>query len=257
MRILVTFAVEAEFAPWRKLRNFRRMNVPGSHRGGPSWHRATIGDLNVDVVLTGISLKGQGLGMAPDRKPNVCISSGLAGALNESFHVGDIVAARAVVSAEATNVHASDRALIDVAERTGARLVNRFLTSTQVLGTSEMKSRAAQKADVVEMEGFGVFNWAKTGTIPSVAVRSISDDFHEDLPLDFQRATDASGRVSLIDVFFQLAQRPGQLPQLIRFGKHSKQAAERLAGFLDRYVIAIYEARNSAGVKETAQVLVQ
>jgi hypothetical protein len=58
-------------------------------------------------------------------------------------------------------------------------------------------------------------------------------------------------------VFFQLAQRPGQLPQLIRFGKHSKQAAERLAGFLDRYVIAIYEARNSAGVKETAQVLVQ
>jgi len=38
MRILVTFAVEAEFAPWRNLREFKKNTVPN----GPSFARRFV-----------------------------------------------------------------------------------------------------------------------------------------------------------------------------------------------------------------------
>ena len=49
MRILVTFAVEAEFAPWRAHRQFVRQNAEGLKL----WKRV-IGKSEIFVLLTGI-----------------------------------------------------------------------------------------------------------------------------------------------------------------------------------------------------------
>src|SRR5260370_16599509 len=49
MRVLVTFAVEAEFAPWRKLRDLRAYKV-----GESSVYQAQIGRASVDFVVTGM-----------------------------------------------------------------------------------------------------------------------------------------------------------------------------------------------------------
>ena len=49
MKILVTFALETEFAPWRKLRAFRRVGSE-SH----ALYEAQTGDAQVKVALTGI-----------------------------------------------------------------------------------------------------------------------------------------------------------------------------------------------------------
>ncbi len=55
MRILVTFAVEAEFAPWRKLREFKKNTVPnGPSSQGVSLFKTTFRDDDVEVLLTGI-----------------------------------------------------------------------------------------------------------------------------------------------------------------------------------------------------------
>src|SRR5258708_40222948 len=77
MNILVTFAVEAEFAPWRNRRKFRRL--PGDR---PRFE-AQFGGAHVRAVLTGMG-QTQALEAArralPDR-PDIWISTGLAGAL--------------------------------------------------------------------------------------------------------------------------------------------------------------------------------
>src|ERR1700758_4803387 len=97
MRILVTFAVEAEFSPWRKLRRFAKTQGPnGTARSGVSCYSAGLGEHNVEAFLTGIG-KASGdklLGQVGTAKPDLVISSGLAGALRSELKPGDVVVPR-------------------------------------------------------------------------------------------------------------------------------------------------------------------
>src|SRR5258708_9247323 len=55
MRILVTFAVEAEFAPWRAIRAFRKVRINEKHySGGVEVFEATISGSTVWVLFTGV-----------------------------------------------------------------------------------------------------------------------------------------------------------------------------------------------------------
>ena len=92
MKILVTFAVRAEFAPWQRRRNF--MRLPGD----TPVFEATFGGARVRAVLTGM---GQEHALNTAKKslayrPDVCISTGLAGSLRSGLRPGDILAARLV-----------------------------------------------------------------------------------------------------------------------------------------------------------------
>src|SRR5207302_9108439 len=99
MRILVTFAVEAEFAPWRAGRKFDRQKAPGLQL----W-KTVIGDSEIFVVLTGIgdisaNVMDLMMRMAVcDRYFDVCVSSGLAGALRSDYRLSDIVVTRLLKS---------------------------------------------------------------------------------------------------------------------------------------------------------------
>src|SRR5262249_18790935 len=92
MRILVTFAVDAEFAPWRKLRDLKSATVAGYEV-----KQAQIGRAAVDFIVTGMGLENarKGTEAALSQVHDICIASGFAGALKETFKVGDILAARA------------------------------------------------------------------------------------------------------------------------------------------------------------------
>src|SRR5260370_34313008 len=96
MRILVTFAVEAEFAPWRKLRKFdlMRLGPRGASEFTQLWE-TLIGDTCVSVYLTGIV---HGLPREPmemreiflTAKPDLASSSRPAGALKQGLKPGDL-----------------------------------------------------------------------------------------------------------------------------------------------------------------------
>src|SRR3979411_755851 len=93
MKVLVTFAVDAEFAPWRKLRKFRKSNADSSGRLRCA---ATVEGFNVEVQLTGIGRKAcetvvSELDFSGKSRPDLVISSGLAGALREDFNPGDTI----------------------------------------------------------------------------------------------------------------------------------------------------------------------
>jgi adenosylhomocysteine nucleosidase len=234
MKVLVTFAVDAEFAPWRKLRHFERL---------PDFdvdcYSSRIGDLDVRVLLTGIGGKKAWLAATKliwNGDIDVCISSGLAGALRPEHVVGEVLAAWAVNAASWKKLVPADSTLLDLASGCGAKPVARFYSADHVVVASEEKRKLGVEADAVEMESGEILCEATGFGAKAIAVRAISDGSEEDLPLDFNRVTTEDGDLSMARVAGQVARNPGAVPSLIRFGQQSRAAAEALADFLERFL---------------------
>jgi len=243
MRVLVTFAVEAEFAPWRRRHAFRRKeSYTGGHVGRwDEWYSDQSDDLKLDVYLTGVGWKGSTVVLASllKEKPDLCISSGLAGGLKTDLKSGEIVVAREVLLVDGGQKFIGRPLLIDLAEQTGATAVDSFLTNTQVVCDAQSKRTMAGLGDVVEMESFHVLKIAKDAQVPAIAVRAISDTADEDLPLDFGRAIDKDGQINYRRLLLQVARRPHRIPAMIDFGKRSEKAAQNLADYLDKYIAVV------------------
>jgi nucleoside phosphorylase len=240
MRILVTFAVEAEFAPWRAIRVFRKVQINEKHySGGVEGFEATVGGSTVWVFFTGIGIKLFDFQIARcflDAGVDVVISSGLAGSLRSEFAVGDVVAPKKVGNLRDVGVVPTTPALLDFAERRGARLVETLLTADHIIETGEEKSRLAVFADVVDMESVHVMEVFRSEGLPVATIRAISDASDENLPIDFTEAVSPDGRVKIVSLLRQLIGRPAKIPDLVRFGLRSKGAARKLAAFLDSFV---------------------
>lgn len=243
MKVLVTFAVEAEFAPWRRRHAFRlKKSVHGGHRGGSDvWYRSKIDDLTLDVYLTGVGWKGtrEFPFSLLKEKPDLCISSGLAGGLKPELKSGEIVVAREAILVDGGKRFGSRPFLVKLAEEAGATSVNSFLTNTQVVCRAQSKKSMAESGDVVEMESFHVLMKAKEQQMPAVAVRAISDTVEEDVPLDFGWSIGGDGQISYGKLLLQVGRRPHKIPAMIEFGKRSEKAAQNLADFLDKYIAAV------------------
>src|SRR5258706_4476240 len=130
MRILVTFAVEAEFAPWRKLRNLEQIKIAGTDA-----FRAQVGSARVNFVVTGMGVENAFRVTAAllDEPYQVCITSGFAGALKEEHKVGHILVADAVRLLGKAKTMQCGRNLVYAAHSDGAKRVKLFLTSDHVV----------------------------------------------------------------------------------------------------------------------------
>jgi adenosylhomocysteine nucleosidase len=257
MRILVTFALETEFAPWRAMRTFRR-----SSSGSADTFLAEIDGAEIAVVLTGagprqaVRAASQALRSDFDSL-NFCISSGLAGALRPEYKIGDVLVARSVFSelpqeTLGSQILECSGSLVSFAADLGATVVRRFYTADRVVARVDEKQHLGETADAVEMESFEILSEATASGVPAVAIRAISDAADEELPMDMNQVFTDEGQVSIPRVVGQVARHPQALPGLIKLGQQSKRAAESLAGFLDRYVVAILERARNLDSKTTA-----
>lgn len=245
MRILVTFAVEAEFAPWLALRKFHpRTLVPGHWSAGLKVYEAESGANTVWVHLTGIGA-GMRKGLFPlgtcarQAGVDVLISSGLAGSLKKELKVGQVIAPRRIGTLrDAAGVEAHG-GLVQFAARSGAKLVEVLLTADHIVETSEEKSRLAFWGDAVDMESHAIMRELSGEGIPSVTIRSLSDASDEDLPIDFNACLTSEGNVKPLPLLKRLLKRPVKAVDLVRFGVRSKRSARNLAEFLDRFVAAL------------------
>jgi len=257
MRVLVTFAVEAEFAAWRRLRRYNFVD----YLGLKLW-RTQIGAAEVTVLITGIGAQAASRAMdlmmrMADKHQyfDVCISSGLAGALCEGLNVGDIVAPKELLSEMQHADLSSDRIAVDgelrqLALQQGAKDTNCLVTTDQILVKATQKKECASRAQSVDMESFEVVKSALAWGAKGVVIRAISDAANEDMPIDFNRTLSARNDVSLGKVLLQLLNNPLALPRLVRFGQQSQRAGARLAEFLENYV---QQCAGSAGMQEPAK----
>ena len=233
MRVLVTFAVEAEFAPWRKLRALRHTSLDGL-----DVYQAQIGRASVDFAVTGMGLDNARCAaekaMSVDH--TICIAAGFAGSLKSDHRVGDVLVARAVQQIGTSKTLECSRSLYTAAFLDQAVAAKMFLTTQEVVTTAEEKQRLSPFGDAVDMESFAILSVAKQKNLPAVAIRVVSDRFDEDMPVDIGTTVDEKGRVTMGGICRYIAYHPLQLPALIRLGRKSRTAAEALAHFLEAYI---------------------
>jgi adenosylhomocysteine nucleosidase len=241
VRILVTFALENEFAPWRSTRDFRSAKV-----GNADVHLAEFGTAQLTVALTGVGARRAAMTASKimDREYgsfDCCISSGLAGGLRNNYRIGEVLAARRVLS-EALRADGSSQllessgALVSFAADCGATVADRFYTANHIVSSADEKELLGRVSDAVDMESFEILRESQAVGVPAIAIRALSDTSAEDLPIDMSRVFSERGQVSIPRVMGQVALNPQSLPGLIRLGKNSGIAAQSLARFLDLYV---------------------
>lgn len=237
MRILATFAVDWEFKPWLRLRSFEQT------AGGESVFQSKIAGSDVRVVLTGVGPMNsmQSIRAAMDEVPDLCIATGLAGGLKPEYRTGDILVARKASSQKGRGYFKSDGRLFDTAVECGAKAVNEFISAEHVVRTANGKSRLADSADAVDMESFAIMREMNGLNIPCVAVRCVADSAEMDVPCDFDRALDSSGRIRISRVIGQVICDPRQAWPLAQFGTRSSRAAASLAHYLDNYTNYLVE----------------
>jgi nucleoside phosphorylase len=246
MKVLVTFAVDAEFSPWRAIRPFQR-----AENGDLQIWTAKIEGCEVTVVLTGMGERSsaQVMGAMIDRCASnpffdVCVSSGLAGSLNASHGPGEILVAEQLKSAavqvdRGKDSLAVDAELLALAVSCGAKRVNALFTADHVLTTAREKALLSTVADIVDMESFGIIQAGHARGARGVAVRAVSDAANEDMPIDFNKTISSDYGVSIPHVLAELAKHPLSLPALIQFGKQSRRAAVSLGHFLDSFIVQL------------------
>jgi adenosylhomocysteine nucleosidase len=243
MRILVTFAVEAEFAPWRTLRPFRKVRTNPDHwSGGVEVNESQIGACTVWVVLTGIGIKTFDFAVAGCLKAaglDLVLSSGLAGSLKPEYSPGEIVVPRKVGTLRDAGGIALPLRLVSLSESKGAKVIETLLTSDRIIETHEEKSRLSNFAEAVDMESFHVARAFTDEGVPFVIIRAISDGSEEDLPVDFTTCLTPEGRVRPGALLKELFERPARIPGLIRFGRQSRSAARKLSSFLDGFILTL------------------
>jgi adenosylhomocysteine nucleosidase len=239
MRFLVTFAIDAEFGPWRSRHPFVPYEFDDAGRRRDfDLYRANIGSNEITVLLTGMGGENASNAMQtiPLEMQDVCVATGLAGALDPSLKPGTIVAGIRCEALSQVLKTASDTGLLDLAVAAGARAVNVFLTSEAILATAIEKQALSASGNVVEMESAHVLAAASRRQVPVVAIRAVSDAADEDLPVDFRQIADSCGHVRIGGLLKELALHPHRLPLLVRFGLQSRAAAGSLADFLDLYI---------------------
>jgi len=235
MRILVTFAVDWEFKPWRRLRPFQQVS------GSKGVFQTRIAASDVSVILTGVGPlnSARALRTAIEGAPDICIASGLAGGLKQEHRPGDVLVARAAHSETGGEAFESDERLFRVAVECGAKAVNQFISAARVVRTVKRKTEMSSLADAVDMESFAIMRAMSGRGVPCVAVRSVADSAEMDVPCDFDRALDSSGRIRTIRVLSQVVCDPRQAWPLARFGARSTRAASSLARYLDGYTASL------------------
>jgi adenosylhomocysteine nucleosidase len=257
VKVLVTFALETEFSPWRAARKF----------WAGKWGAADVFFAQIGRAEVGVLLTGMGAAKARDEAAkiewgeydplNFCVSSGLAGALKPEYQIGQVLAARSVITNLppvdlGTDTVDSSTTLVALASECGATLVEKFYCTPRVVGRADEKKHLGETADAVEMESFGVLLQAQEFGVPAVAIRAISDTSDEDMPIDMNLVLTDEGAVSIPRVLGQAAMHPQSLPGLVKLGQHSKQAAEALASFLDRYIAKVAKKAEPFESRETS-----
>jgi adenosylhomocysteine nucleosidase len=252
MNLLVAYAVDPEFAPWRKLRKFQE--IPRAHL---TIYRTEIARATVDFITTGAgpAHAKRAMNAVAVVQYALCIASGLAGSLRPEFGVGDIVIPHVVRDAGGSKSIACDGAIALEKASTRCKSIDAVVSSDKIASTVEEKRALASLGDAVDMESFTVVSAARERNMPAAVVRAISDAHDQAMPVDFTTAIDERGQVSVGSVLKLAAGSPSKIAALMRLGRDSKQAAETLARFLEATIerLAANEHASFGGATEFAR----
>ena len=224
--IAVTFALPAESSDFlRHLRNQSRTD-----RSGIRTIRGTIEDRAVEVFHTGVGEKVCRQRVAEflqDQQFDLLISSGFAGALNDTLQIGDLLLAKNFSTVELTKVGSSfSRLPIHEAD---------LLTVRALIDSNDERNKIARTsgAAAVDMETEFIARACAEHGIPLLSLRVITDTPSEPFPAPPNVLFDIEQqqtRFLTLATFF--IARPNRVPQLIQFARRIARVRKILASAL-------------------------
>lgn len=156
------------------------------------------------------------------RSASFILSSGLAGALDPSLKVGDVVIATEI-SADPQRGRGFSRLLVGAVpgSHTG-----RIIGSDVPLATAADKAAllAQTGALAVDMESHVAARVAERHGLPFAVLRVISDMADTTLPAAALAGMRPDGGIAIGAILASLARSPGQIPALIRTGRDAEKA---------------------------------
>lgn len=178
-----------------------------------------FGELSVSLHLAGIRARS-----LPPEPGSWVVMTGLAGALDPSVAVGDIVI---------------DDFPAAWGEPPPCRR-GRIVSADNIVATPVQKAELhrATGAMAVDMETAIVREWAKRHGAGFIALRAISDRADQTLDPSMMRLVDRWGRPRGLTIAIQLFRRPSLILPLLRLGADSKLAAHRLGIAIRELVLA-------------------
>ncbi len=238
--VLVTSALPGELAPFtRRLRNRRyvfpgRLNLLEGVLGEDEAAR------DVMVLYTGV---GEDVAAKALSKvllqvtPRLVLISGTAGALTGRAKVGDIITA-CNHGEESLQGYlwqiARDRA------GPGIKVWHKPLhTAEQVISGAELRKRVGQEtgAFAVDMESAALARVAKEKGLAHAAVRVISDELNDTMPLQYEIFMKEDGFLSRPRLAGYLLTHPWKTPGLIAAVRQAHDACLVLAGVLEKMIL--------------------
>jgi adenosylhomocysteine nucleosidase len=149
------------------------------------------------------------------------ILAGLAGALDPSLKIGDVVVD--------LGAGPDSEALPGYRER-GIRL-GRIFSADHLIGTAAEKGALFKTTGclAVEMEGEVVRAAAESAGVRMIHVRAVSDTADQQVPVWVMNCIDGTGRARPGSVIGGLARHPLQWAALVRLGRQTRLAAARMA----------------------------
>ena len=214
-----------EIAGIRKRGNF--------HRAGHGCFEGEIGGSPAVLAVSGIGEERayktakEILGLFPNARAYVSV--GLSASLVPELSPGDIVgAAEIVTGASPENTHPCDPGLIDAVSKIRCR-TGKFITASKTVITSSEKKEIARASGAIalDMESGGAARGSIEAGVPFISIRAISDGLDEDLPVDFNLLM-RDGKMLWGRFIVYFMTHPAKIPPLMRLGRNSRLARERL-----------------------------
>ena len=171
--------------------------------------------------------------------PHLLISFGIAGAVNDSMHIGDVVVAGSTCLLDmglpgqsqplASLSEAAWNAAAQVLQACGARLIAGTAITTR---GSQMIPQSLEKIahPILEMETAGIAKVAARRGIPLVSIRSISDGPQAPIPFDLEAVIDENYNLRIGRILMMVLRNPRIVFQSRRMMLNSRKAADHAAG---------------------------
>jgi adenosylhomocysteine nucleosidase len=168
-----------------------------------------------------------------DQGATALLSFGLAGGLSPGLPPGAALIPAAILSGG--ECFATDMTLN---EWLGGSTGETLLAVDEIVATGAAKHTLRQRtgAAAVDMESGAVAAVARARRLPFAVLRVICDPAESDLPPAALVALNDHGAMGVVRVLGSVLRRPGQVPSLIRLGRHAGAARAVLVGHVARLV---------------------
>jgi len=183
-----------------------------------------------DLAGPGLALHVSGIGAAAAARAgravtasplSALVAAGFCGALSPDLRVGDLVCAERVRDEETGERFDADARLLDAAP--GRRVT---LVSARRIARAPGE-RARLDGLAVDLESASLARAAQAAGVPFIALRAVTDETRHRLP-DFERMTDAAGRLTPGAGLLHFARHPREVPALARLVPAARTAGRAL-----------------------------